>query len=437
MSDDSIFNKLGSYFKEGLKEAEDSLTGWLSFGSALSSVVSQTKETINELKEIDTLLMEIRKTDSSLSKTDLTRFKDLSFETAGKYGKKAADYLSAVNDALSAGYRNADGFAELSLALQNASGMSAELAAESIKAADESYRLGGNIEKLTALFDGAAAVSDRCSIDMAELTKGMDAAGETAVSLGVGAKETAAALGAMIAATGNSGEEAAAAFTSILFHIRQTADEESGIDAAGLWNFKDACDSLNVSLKETKDGAVSLRDPMSVLEDLSDAYRALDGKDSRKADLIASLDGSADGAQLDALLKDRSLIAEMQKAYANGAGAMAAEAGRTADSWESSLSRLSNTWTNTIGNIADSDFIVSIVNGLNGALTVLDKITNTIGPLASIGAGVGLFAGFKNTGKRIQVYDHFHMFWNMPFMPQKTLLFKGRNVRDSSPRGVL
>jgi len=88
----------------------------------------------------------------------------------------------------------------------------------------------------------------------------------------------------------------------------------------------------------------------------------------------------------------------MLQQFEDGAGTMAIEADKTAKSWEGSLNRLSNTWTDTIGNIANSDAIITIVNGLNGFLSAVNNITKSLGSLGTIGLGAGIFAGFKNIG---------------------------------------
>ena len=88
----------------------------------------------------------------------------------------------------------------------------------------------------------------------------------------------------------------------------------------------------------------------------------------------------------------------MLQEYADGTGSMAAEAERMVNSWEGSLNRLSNTWTDTVANIADSDAIISIINSLNNLLSVVNHVTDGLGSLGTIGLGVGLFAGLKNVG---------------------------------------
>lgn len=105
------------------------------------------------------------------------------------------------------------------------------------------------------------------------------------------------------------------------------------------------------------------------------------------------------GNQLNALLENWSLYEKMLKDYAEGSGSAMEEAMKSANNWEGSLNRLSNTWTNTVGNIANSDAIITIINGFNSILNVVNKVTNTLGSSGSIGLGVGLFAGIKNAGR--------------------------------------
>ena len=75
------------------------------------------------------------------------------------------------------------------------------------------------------------------------------------------------------------------------------------------------------------------------------------------------------------------------------------EAMKTANSWEGKLNELSNTWTDTIENIANSESLTNIVNGLNDILTSINNITKTLGGAGSILAGTALFAGLKNVGE--------------------------------------
>lgn len=392
-------NKLGASFMNQMKQAASSISMWFSASTIIMKVISETREAANELKEVDTYLTEISKTNHSLTSSDLKQIGNNAFETASNYGKTATDYLSGVQDMSRAGYKNAEVMAELSVAAQGAGDMTADVANKMVIATDKAYKLGGSVEDLKKVLDGVNWICDNNAVNMTELSEGMSIVASTAASFGIEADELTAALGTMAATTQQSGSEVARAFKAILLNIRQVSDEEEGIDAEGLTKYEKACNDLGVSLKETKDGVLSLRNPMEVLKDLSEQYEKLDDSDIKRTNLLNSVGGKLRSTQFDALLRQWDTYESMLQQYADGTGTMANEAEKTANSWEGSLNRLSNTWTNTIGNIANSDAIITSINGLNGFLDVINKLTSALGSLGSIGLGVGLFAGFKNAGR--------------------------------------
>lgn len=363
------------------------------------TAIFDVQEALSELKEIDTCLTKISNANAGLSKADLRQIGNDAFEAAEKYGKSAEAYLSAYQAASNAGYRNAGDIAGLSLAAQNAGDMTQELADRYIDAADKAYGLNGSVKRLTEALDGGNAIADHNAVNMAELAEGMSAAGDTAASLGVGIDEATAALGTMIAVTQQSGTEAAQALEKILLNIRQVTDEEKGIDAEGLAKYEKACQALNVSLKETKNGVTALRDPMAVLRELSEEYTKLGSSDARRTNLLDAVGGKTEAEAFNAILENYDMYSQMLTQYADGTGSMAAEAEKTASSWEGALNRLSSTWTETVGNVADSDAVVTTADALNGLLGIINNVTGALGFLGSIGLGAGLFAGIKNVGR--------------------------------------
>ncbi len=359
----------------------------------------KAQDAISELKEINTLLTEIQKTGNALSQSELERIGSEAFTAANRYGKAAAEYLEAAQEAAAAGYGNAADIAELSLAAQNAGGITAELAGQYINATDRAYQLGGSIRELTEILDGANAVSINNAVDMAGLAEGMSIAGGYAAALGLESDEATAALAAIISATGQSGSEAAESLKAILSLIQQVTDENQGIDGAGIAKYANSCRALGVTLKETRNGITSLREPMDVLKDLAEAYTHLTPGDTRGTDLLASLGSTQSADALSALLGDYDMYEKMLQDYADGTGTMAAQAELSANSWEGALSRLSNTWTDTMGNLVSSDAAIAAIDSLNGILSVVKKLTEFLGPLTTAGIGIGLAAGIKNVGR--------------------------------------
>lgn len=391
-------HRLGASLKDQMSQAVQSFTQWLSVSSAVMLLVSKTKNAISELKEINTLLTEISKANDKLSKSDLDKIGNNSFDVASKYGKGATDYLSGVQEASRAGYENAEAIAELSVAAQGAGDMTDELANKYIIATDKAYKFGGSVEKLTEVLDGSNYITNHNAVNMTELAEAMSIVGSTAASFGVEANETTAVLGTMIAATQQSGSEIARAFKAILLNIRQVSDEEEGIDAEGLTKYEKACNALGVSLKETKDGILQTRDAMDVLRDLSVEYNKLEENDLRRTDLLNSVGGKLRANALDAILKNYDMYSKMLDEYAQGAGSMAVEAEKTAKSWEGSMNRLGNTWKDTVENIANSDGIIAAINAFNSLLSVVNNVTDKLGSLGTIGTIGGAIAGAKGLG---------------------------------------
>lgn len=393
--------KLGLSLKHQMTQAVSSFSTWLSASTLVMTFISKTRNAVTELKNVNTLLTEISKTNHSLTQTDLEGIGNRGFDIASKYGKGVTDYLTGVQDMSRAGYKNAEAMAEVSTAAQGAGDMTAEVANKMVIATDKAYKLGGSVEELTKILDGVNWICDNNAVNMSELSEGMSIVGSTAASLGVDVNELTAALGTMAASTQQSGSEVARAFKAILLNIRQVSDEEEGIDAEGLTKYEKACNALGVSLKETKDGVLQTRDAMEVLKELSEEYNKLDPNDIRRTDLLNSVGGKLRSTQLDAILRQWDMYENMLQQFSDGSGTMAMEAEKTANSWEGALKRLHNTWVDTVGNIVNSDFVITITNGFNGLLSVINNVTSKFGSLKTIGLGAGLFTGVKNIGKAV------------------------------------
>lgn len=103
--------------------------------------------------------------------------------------------------------------------------------------------------------------------------------------------------------------------------------------------------------------------------------------------------------QLDALLRQWDSYKTMLQQFEDGTGTMAFEADKTAKSWEGSLNRLKNTWEDTIENIASSEAFIAIINSFETIVSGINKLSDALGSLGTIGLSAGLFAGVKNFGE--------------------------------------
>ncbi|MDE6150172.1 MAG: phage tail tape measure protein, partial [Ruminococcus sp.] len=390
-------NQSGKSMFDNIKNRLQKFTSWFNIGNAVSEVTSQIREAVTELKEMDTILTEISKT-SDMSTSELTALGTNAFDVASKYGQKASDYLLGVQEMSRSGYENPEEMAELSTLTQSAGDMTAELANQYLIATDAAYKYNGEVKKLNATLDGMNYVTNHNSVNMSDLADATSIVASQAANAGIAEDQLTAILGTMVAKSKQSGSEMANAFKAILINLQQIkgyTDEETGetFDEESFTKYENAAKALGVSFKEMKNGVLSLRDPVSILEDLSQAYSKLDSTDTKRANLLSAVGGKLRANALDVLLSNWDTYKKMLSEFSQGGGSAAEEAQKTADSWEGNLNKLTNTWTKFVNNFVDSGSAKTAISLLDGLVNTLDKFTGLTG---SVGTIITAFAGIKS-----------------------------------------
>lgn len=349
MSNNNLFDKI-----------KQSFSNWL-ISLPVKTLSDQIQYAFSQLREVDTILTDIRRLDATLSEADLADIGKKAYAAADKYGQNVTDYLSTVRFLTQAGYKNAAELADLTLSLQNAGNLTADLAQTYITAADHAYDLNGNIQQLRTTLDGANSISNLNAVNLSDLAVGMTTVGTQAADAGVQISEVTAAIGTMATAANVTGADAGNAFLNIL---------------------------NNLSFSDN-----SLQTPMEQLAAIADTYQNLDADSSERSNILSLLGTENDQAAIDALLSNWNLYQTMLSEYATGGGSISEEAALTADSWESSTNRLQNSWVNFIDTLVDQDAIVGTTNALSDLLNGIASITDTVGALPPLIAGVTAILG--------------------------------------------
>ena len=349
MSNNNLFDKI-----------KQSFSSWL-IGLPVKTLSNQIQYAFSQLREVDTILTDIRRLDATLSESDLADIGKKAYAAADKYGQNVTDYLSTVRSLTQAGYKNAAELADLTLSLQNAGDLTADLAQTYITAADHAYDLNGNIQQLRTTLDGANNISNLNAVNLSDLAVGMTTVGTQAADAGVQISEVTAAIGTMATAANVTGADAGNAFLNILNNL----------------SFSD--NSLQTSMEQ--------------LAAIADTYQNLDADSSERSNILSILGTENDQAAIDALLSNWNLYQTMLSEYATGGGSISEEAALTADSWESSTNRLQNSWVNFIDTLVDQDAIVGTTNALSDLLNGIASITDTVGALPPLIAGVTAILG--------------------------------------------
>lgn len=235
---------------------------------------------------------------------------------------------------------------------------------------------------------------------MEELARATKVAANQLSNSNISENQMTALLGTGIASTREAGETVGRAVKGIVMNLQQVKNEEEGEETtdADLKKVEKRLKSLGVQMKYTEDGILRLRNPIDILKDLAAVYNTLPKDAAERAGIIEDIGGKYRGNVLSSILSNWDKYEKMLGDYENASGSAMNEAMKTSASWEGSLNRLSNTWTDTIGNIADSDAITATINTLNSFLNVINNITDALGSLGTIGGIFGTYLSAKGLG---------------------------------------
>jgi len=383
-------SKLGASFKDQMSQAAQSFTQWLSVSSGIMLLISKTKDAISEIKELDNILTEISKT-SDMTSQQLNKLGMDAYDAASKYGRTASDYLLGVQEMARSGFYGEKGtaMAEQSLLAQSAGDMSADLANNYILATNAAYKFNGEADKLNAVLDGQNSITNRNSVAMADMATAMSEAGTVASSYRVSIEDLSAMIGTIEAVTKLGGSEVGNALKAILINLQNVTSSK----------IVDTLDAANASMTEFVNGTEKLRNPIDILRDLAETFNQLDEDDPLRAEILTNIGQKYHAAKLGALLQNMEMFDKMLVDYSEGTGSALEESNKSAENLTGTLNKLSNSWTEFVNNIINSDGLKAGANLINKLVEGATSLTSTLGSLGTIGLGAGLFAGVKNTGK--------------------------------------
>ena len=214
-------------------------------------------------------------------------------------------------------------------------------------------------------------------------------AAAAAAQYGVTAGELSSLIAVAASETGESGTEIGKSLASVFENLQNVTDS----------SVTKALDAVHVSMTGMEDGAKRLKTPVELLKELSEVYISLDADSNLKETILSDIGGSDYGSTLSAILSDWSAYEEMLTLYSGGDSSAFEGAALSADSLTGALARLNNTWEETIGNVMGSEELTAAADGLNSFLSVIQKITEKIGSLGTVGAAVAASLSLKNVGK--------------------------------------
>lgn len=406
--------KGSSLLKNVVKNAE-----WYYISGAVSAITRSFKEALATMKEVDTELVAIQKVTNNTD-AEMASLSEHAYEVASQYGVAVADYLESVGTFAKAGYKEmSEDMAELATKTQLVGDVNSNTANQFLLSADAAYKMKGNVEELSGVLDRANEIENNYATSIQKLAEGFPIVANVASMANMSIDETMAALGTITAVTQESGSKAATALRALILNI--IGDTETEIEDGVTWT-KEEIEGLNDVLwiyaedaMKAADATGKIVDPMKAVAALAEAYKDGVLTQAQLAEIETKLGGKLRTNQLDALIKNYDMYAEMLDKVASAAGSADKEVGVMLTSWEAKTNQLKNTWTEFIAKTIDTSWIKGLVDALTWLIDGFDNLGNVllivsgfllaakwnsvVATFAKIGSAVsGLVTIFKTAG---------------------------------------
>lgn len=354
--------------------------GRIATAAAAAFVIKETKEALNTMKDVDSELANIRKV-SGESEEVIAKLGDTAYKTASKYGVAATEYLSSAAEFAKAGYKNYAQLSELAIKTQLVGDVSAETASKFLLSADAAYKMGGNIDSLSAVLDRANVIENNYATSIYKIAEGLPIVASTASMANMSIDELMAGLGTITAVTQETGRKAATAMRALILNIEgeigTVIDEDMTITQESVKSMTDALKKYGNEAVKAAQKTGKLVDPMEAIRSLAEAFKSGDLSDQELFNILSPLGGKLRTNQLTALVTNYDMFAEMLDKVKTSAGSADREINILLETWTAKTNQLKNSWTNLVANVIDSDLIK---NGLDGLRAVIDGINDLLEP---------------------------------------------------------
>ena len=398
-----IFKTKGMYSFIGQMQS------YLSMYVGFYGVMNKIKSTISTVKELDTALVDLKKT-TTMNTTQLNEFYYSANDVARKMGVTTEEIINQASAWSRLGYSSKESATEMAkLSSQFASispGMDIDTATDGLvstmKAFDVSVdevqrNIMDNINKI----GNTAATSNSEIVDMLTRSSAAMAAANNTL------EETIALETAAVEIT-RSSESTGTAFKTLSMRLRGY-DEETESYTGDVEELSGAIADLTKTASTpggislfTDDTKQTYKSTYQLLKEISEIWDQLSDKD--QAQLLEKLAGKRGGQVVAGLLSNFSAAEKAMKDMGEAAGSSDAEMGIIEQSIEYKLNNLKEIWVGTAQSIANRDSLGGAIDALSKLSEGISFVIKNFGLLKTAVIGLTGYLSFKNVGGS-KMYD--------------------------------
>lgn len=384
--------KLGLSLFDGIKEQAKKFTQWVSITSVVMKGVQAVRGAVGNVIELDDALLELSKV-SDLSAEGLENVTNQAYELGEKVARTGKEVIDATTEFKRAGFdmQQSMDMAESAMVMTNV----AENITDTADAAGTliSVLKGFNMDasETMTIVDKINQVSNTSPIGFDNIAEGLERTAGTMAQSGNTIDQTIGLITAGYAQLRNV-EKVSTGLVTLSARLRGVGEDGEVIDGLSS-KLQEDFGKIGVAI-ENADG--SLRSIYEIVQDYSKVLPTLTDKQKQYyAELAAGKRQvtvwnaitqqfqDAENAVSQSLNSQNSALDENQKKLDSIGGHV--------KSFESAMEHLSST-------VVDSDLVKFFVDLGTTGVKAIDGLVNSLTPLGTLSAGIGLFAGIKNVG---------------------------------------
>ena len=388
-----------------LEKVRQRFVQFFSMDNAIRVFTRIVRDAFNTVKELDAAMTETAVV-TDYTVTDMwnkldaytARANELGATTQGAYETATLYYQQGLNDQETA---------ELSIEtmkMARIAGMDYAKATDSMTAALRGFNLELNAASAQRVNDVYSKLAAVTASDTQEISTAMEKTASLAHNAGMDLETTATYLSQALETTREAPENIGTAMKTILARFQSltkdpdllSPDVQEALDGETVDanNVEAALRKAGVALR---DEAGQFRDAKDIMLELNAVWDTLDKNTQRY--IATQTAGARQQSRFIAMMQDYDRTTELLGAAQNSAGASQKQFDKTLESMQAKLNKLTNAWNEFTMGIADSTVIKAGVDAITGLLTIINKLTGSLGDVGGAIARIGLMFGTWKVGK--------------------------------------
>ena len=404
----SAAGMVGDSFSTSWQKSFKNIASYISIAEILRKSVDVMREMAENVLDIDTAMTGLYRV------TDMTDAQYRSLygnmaKSAKEYGAELTGIIDATTNWKKLGFDigTAQQLANITTMYQQVADLDTKTAVNNLVTAYKGFEdqllelTGGDVSAAVELVaDIFNKLGNEFAVEAADIGAALVNSASVLEMAGNSIQQTAAMATGIIEVTQDA-SRAGTALRTLSMRLRGTTAEELqaiGEDSDGLI---EVTSKLQASIKsltgvDITDANGQLRSTYEIMDDLAEVWEQLNT--NTQANVLEVIAGKNRASDVAALLNNWDQVEAAVLSSSEAAGTAREEYDIFLDSLQAHLNRLETAWQELSYSFMDVGLLKSGVDMLIGALEALDSIVNSLGGAGTIGAGVGIFALFKNIG---------------------------------------